>query len=245
LNKGIIFGGAITIIAGQFMLASNLNPLAKYFYNTSNYNKNVVKGLDWLYSNSPSLNDSRILISGLQGPYHAFRQEPFITKVTNISEYSLLLRNSERSWNSYAKNLGKVVGLHQLKIEVFDRFIIYSLDGKIRYSLSKAELMSIPLYWREPVIFCAVNFSSEDIPSSEIDKAMKCFDHSNEHSAAIRLGLAPGIAEKLGWIGLYHLGKSYIAAGEFSRAREYLEKAKSKTNHPLVDDVLNSIEKRK
>jgi tetratricopeptide (TPR) repeat protein len=245
LKKGIIFGGALTIIVGQFILATNLNPLAKYFYSTSNLNKNVVQSLGWLYGNSPNLNDSRILVSGLLGPSHPFRQEPFISRVTNISEYTLLLRNSERSWNSDAKNLGKVVGLHDLKIEVFDRFIIYSLDGKLRYSLSKAELMSIPLYWREPVIFCAVNLSSEDITSSEIDKAMKCFDHSNEHSAAIRLGLAPGIAEKLSWIGLYHLGRSYIAAGEFSRAREYLEKAKSKSNHPLVDDALNSIEKRK
>lgn len=242
--KRVAFIGVAALIAGQYLFAANSKPLSSYFYTTSNYNQNVVKSLDVLRSNAPLMNGNRILISGVQGPFHAFRQQPFVSDRSGIVGYSLMLRNSEHSWNASARHLGSSVSLDKFNIDAFNSFVVYGPDGRIKYILTKEELTRVPVAWREAVVFCSARISYQEISSPDIDEVMACFDHSGEYMAAIRLGNSLGVAEKLGPFGLYHLGNALIKTGDHALARRYLELALSQHDNAHIRSALRLIDER-
>lgn len=234
--------GIIAVLAGQFCSANALKPLSSYYVSISEYNKNVVNSLAWLRLLAPNLNTGSVLVSGLQGPFHPFRQNLFVLDRSNLVEYTLLLRNSERPWDNSAKHLGSFVSLENLRFEQFDKFIIYGSNGKIRHILSKEELMMIPAKWREAVVFCSAKIGFAEISTSDLDQVMACFDHSDESLAAVKLGKTSDIAEKLGPFGLYHFSNSLIKTGDLVLARKYLEEALALADNPHIRNALKSID---
>lgn len=240
--KKAAFVGFSAVIAGQFLFAANSNPLSAYFYSTSVYNRNVVESLDVLRNGAPAMNGGRVLVSGVQGPFHAFRQQPFVSDRTGIASYWLMLRSSESSWNASARHLGNKVSLEEVALQSFDTFVVYGPSGKIKYILNKESLMRVPVAWRDAVIFCSATINYNEVSSSELDKVMACFDHSGEYMAAVRLGKSKGIPEALGPFGLYHFGNALIKTGDHALARIYLELALSQNDNAHIRAALKSID---
>lgn len=238
----IAFVGIAALLAGHWWFTSCSEASSSYFYATSKYNRNVQDSLDVLRAKSPHLNTSPILISGLRGPSHAFRQQAYIKACSGLAEYTLLLRASERAWNTSARHLGNTAQLNELDVDAYDTFVVYGEQGTIRYMLSKEQVHAVPAAWREAVLFCGAALNYPDMPSVEIDRVMACFDHSAEYGAAIRLGDSPGVPERLGPVGLYHLARALIQTGDHARARAHLERALSQNDNANIRAALRSLE---
>lgn len=236
------FVGIAAILAGHLWLTATSDASASYFHATSIYNRNVQDSLAVLREKSPDLNAGRILVSGLIGPSHAFRQQPYVKDRSGIAEYSFLLRTSEAAWNADAKQLGRTVQLNGLKLDEFDAFVIYGDHGRLRYILPKEQVRRLPAAWQEAVLFCGAALGYPDISSIELDRVMACFDHSAEYDAAVRLGDSPGVAERLGPLGLYHLARAQIHTGDRIRARAHLQKALSRLDNAHIRAALHSLE---
>jgi hypothetical protein len=175
------------ILFGSFTHSKFLPGKTAWIISINEYNSNVMKSLDILKTFSPQLNGRKILVSGLKGPYHAFKNEAFIELVSKFDKYTILLRKSERDWNNMSKEMADGSYLDEVELMSFDYYIIYAKDGTIKYILSRYDLEQTPAWWRPAVIFLASNRIAESIKNEDYYNAINDFIKEEEASQASSL----------------------------------------------------------
>lgn len=196
-------------------------PVAKYDHFYSSYNKNVLASLKTLGDMSPRFSSGQILISGLRGPFHAFKNRRFVVNASLINpNYILLLRKSEREWNKMSHEMGSGIYSDEIDLAGFDQYIIYDHDGNISKILDSDDFNSIPAWQRIPVLICNMDVRSEKLTLDLLEKLLPCLDETMEADFIINAvsnidmkGLSP--------LAHYFIGKAYQLKGENAVAREH------------------------
>lgn len=235
IRRGIIFICLITAFIGLSSL-NHYYSLGRYYYGVSNYNKNVMDSMEELqkFSSKP------LLIAGLQGPYHPFKNTAFIERVyPQMGQFDVLLRKSEKAWNNMSTEQTNGVYLAKLNFERYSEVYIFDNDGKIASKHEIGEIRNMPAYQRDALLFCGMNNISD--PTS-IARSIECLNSEGEYKSSINLGLASSLGEQQPWI-YFHLAKSYLAVGDQQKAREFLKMALAKDpGNQLFKSTMSEVE---
>lgn len=145
------------------------------------YNNNILEGLDNLKNNFIG---KRILIIGVQGPYHPFKSKKFIELHTNnlINNYDILLYHNEESWNNMSK-VEQTNGIYKEDLNLFLYDIIINFNDKGTISgiytqenvsfLRKSDLM------KNLFLNCGFLSTSDNILSLDQNKTLKIMECLN------------------------------------------------------------------
>lgn len=232
----------ILLVAGMLAHAHKSFPVSAYAWSLSQTNRNVANSLEYIKDDRWGVSTKKVIITGLQGPSHAFRQSDFVLDQTMLNSYTLLLRNSEAPWNNEARALGKTEKLSGIDYEDYDFYYVYDSKGRLAYKLSKSEMLSIPEWWRDAVVTCASSPFLSKLSKKDYENALACFDYANESAAATNMYEKSDIRNALGASGFFHLANAYRKSGLLDQSRNSLLKALTFGENRIFRQSLNTLE---
>ena len=192
----------------------------------SRHNRNVISSLDRLSDGNLEFNlasSKGILITGLRGPSHPFRNRTYILDRTHLPDtYVLLLRESERAWNDQSRDMGPGIYSGELDAESFDHFIVHDEAGNLWSILSLEQMMVMPKWRRLPTLICNLSPALQIWTVSNVEVVVGCLDEAGESAATIELMNNVRISSPSPLLH-YYLGHAYESIGDASSARtEYV-----------------------
>ena len=216
---------AVTLVA--LGLSSKVHaPQAYYDEFISRHNKNVISSLDRLSDGNLAFNLASargILVTGLRGPFHPFRNRAYILNRTHLPDtYVLLLKESERAWNEISSEMGPGIYSSELGVGSFDYFIAYDEAGNLWSILSLEQMMAMPEWRRLPTLVCNLSPALRIRTASNLEGVAGCLDEAGESAAMIELMKNVGLPSFSPLLH-YYLGHAYESIGDASSARtEYV-----------------------
>jgi tetratricopeptide (TPR) repeat protein len=216
-------------------------PLAIYDRNLSKFNNNVLDDLNVIKANSLNWTNKKVLIAGMQGPYHPFKNSAFIQMQTHLPNYILLQRNSEVEWNKAETNLYSATYLSNIDYSIYDIYVVFDSNGKLNKILSAENIMKIPKWWQSAVVFCASDPDVKHITYQDYENVLACFNYAGEGAEVKQLIKANQYNFQLGPLGYFYLGNAYKSLKEPILAKESYTKALSFGENIWFREALNSI----
>jgi hypothetical protein len=116
----------IATVAGLLSMCRANPGICEWVRSISRYNENVFNSLSTFKSQDLTRSGENVLICGLQGPYHPFKNDAFISYSTGMTRYSVLLNRSEEEWNSLALHSNTGVFAKDIDIARYESFAIYN-----------------------------------------------------------------------------------------------------------------------
>ncbi len=214
-----------------------------YDYSIYSYNVNVLSSLPVLAQQSLHYgfaDAQQVLVSGLRGPVHPFRNRAFALRYSQLpATYVLLLRSSEASWNQQA-DLGPGIYSNDPNIGTFDFYVVYDQAGNFSRVLTRDQVMAIPTSFRIPVLECNLNPSQQAWTSHALEDAASCLDEAGESTAAVAF-LGDGRMGNLSPLMHYYLGHAYQALGDVASARSEYRLALAAGENSFFRNALKSL----
>ena len=196
-----------------------------YYYSISNYNRNVISSLERLSELNTDhgfISSRGILISGIRGPHHPFRNRSYIQDRTHLPDsYVTLLIKSEASWNDTSNNIssmGATIYSNELDIDSFDFYAIYAPDGNLARILTLEDMKEMPEWQRIPTLVCNLNPSLQTWTMNILENFVGCLDEAGESAAVVELVNNVGAVDRTPVLH-YYLGHAYQSMGDISSAR--------------------------
>lgn len=211
----------------------------------SSYNGNVVASLEKLSDqniNYHFASSEKILVAGLRGPFHPFRNRKYILNATHLPDtYTLLLRKSETAWNNMSSEMGPAIYSSELDLDSFDYFIIYDQDGHLTDILSQEDIKAIPKWEVIPSLVCNLNSAAQNqIVNNVLENEIACLDGAGESQAVIELLDNTDISNITPLLH-YYLGHAYQIMGNFIAARTEYKLALAAGENAFFQNALMSL----
>jgi tetratricopeptide (TPR) repeat protein len=202
------------------------------------YNRNVLEALDGVSADDGL---GKILIAGIQGPYHPFKNTAFVTlRYPRLGHFDFLLRKGEKEWNQMSHELTNGIYLDNLTPAQYSRIIVFDGLGKIASTLPATELEQLSEQQRSALLVCGTTRLEDP---AEIARIIGCLNDAGEYERAQSLGSTYiALGERQPWL-YYYLSKSYLATGKAQRAGELLKSALAvEPENPQFKLALSAVE---
>jgi tetratricopeptide (TPR) repeat protein len=185
----------------------------------------------------------KYFFANLLGPYHPFRNTLYI-KNTNlrITDFDVLLRESERAWNGMSHEQTNGVYMASLNIAAYDTFYVFDVNGRVVQQLDQTDIQKLSRLQIEALFLCGVSTKAKpDMPS--ISKALECFNREAMYDSSIAFfDSHQPLGEEFSWL-YYHYAQALNYKGKKVEAIENIKKAiNAEPSNAVFLKFLNSLE---
>lgn len=106
------------------------NPGVEWTLRNQAYNRNVLQVLETM---EPAAGNGKILIAGLKGPYHAFKNTAYVQQqYPQRGQFDVLLNKSEKEWNRMSsREQTNGVYSDQVKMDAYSSIVVFNDEGRI------------------------------------------------------------------------------------------------------------------
>lgn len=222
-TKMTVFSAVLLLIMTISMVTHALSRHTAIEWTLGNqrYNANVLSTLDLIKTDGIQ----KILLAGLQGPYHPLKNSKYIEQVfPEIKRFDVLLRKSERVWNDMSNEQYNGIYLSDATLNIYSKIYVFNSSGRLAAKLSADEVSNLENHQQTLLFLCG---KIDVIDPTEYALAIECLNANEEYLSSIDLGRrAVDFGNIQPWI-YFHLAKAYQASNDRSKATELLDKALS------------------
>lgn len=210
----------VLLMLGVCAHALARHPSVDWTLENQSYNRNVLQALALI--DSPT-DGRKLLMAGIKGPYHPFKNTAYVSKqYPRIGQFDTLLRRAEEPWNRMSNEQTNGVYLDQVEMDNYSLAIVFGHDGRIVQKITSLNLKQMSSNDRDSLLVCGRTVGNDPTAVAQL---IECMNHAGEFKRAIEVGQATlGLAEKQYWI-YYHLSMSYLGAGNPHDAFKLANKA--------------------
>ena len=231
----------VALLASIVAHALTRHPSVEWTLTNQTYNRNVLQAME---SIEPMADGRKVLIAGIKGPYHPFKNTAYVTqRYPRIGQFDLLLRKSEEEWNRMSHELTNGVHLEQLEKKDYSLMVVFGADGRIVEKVPSSKFGGLTSMSRDVLLVCGMTVNQDP---TTVARIIDCLNDAGEFGRAIDIGRQSiSLGERQPWI-YYHLSKSYIKIGDAENAHALAIKALSiepgnKTFQRAAEDARESI----
>ena len=241
-NRALAFVAIVSIIVGLIIHALSQHTALEWTVSNQQYNRNILTALETINGT----NERRILLAGIQGPYHPLRNTAFVERsFAKIGKFDVLLKNNERAWNGMSSAQSNGIYTEKIDWTKYSLIYVFNEKGGIATKRTNKEVISMTPYNRDLLFYCGISDINKNSAPLAVTKAIVCLNNNEEYAHSIALSGVIGI-EKIPqpWY-YYHLAKAYEAVGNNKMASDLLSNAiKFEPDNPLFLATLTEVQSK-
>ncbi|WP_139335917.1 tetratricopeptide repeat protein [Aromatoleum tolulyticum] len=233
--------GLAGIITAVAIHAFSFAASTEWSVENQRYGKAVLSSLRLLHSQQ----GQKVLIAGVRGPYHPFRNTRYVlTRFPEVGKFDLILRRSERGWNNMSKELVNGVYADEAAVGGYDKVYVFGKSGSLEQVTDGPRLQEMLPAERILLLVCGITWRSID-DVVVVGRALECANEAAEYQATVSLA-EDAVRRHLlsSWIYL-HYGAALAEMGRLSEAQQYIKMGLDlEPNNPALAALKRNVEQR-